>query len=241
MREVFIGWDPRDDLAARVCAASIRRHASKPVTIRFLRAHELRRQGLYRRAYRVEESGQMVDEIDGRPFSTQFAFTRFLVPHLAATDFPLFVDADFMFRADVHALFELAETRRASQTPGFKVQVVAQDHAPEDGIKMDGVSQTSYPRKNWSSLMIFNRPRWRLGVEDVNVKTGRDLHGFAGIDDACIGHLPFGWNWLADRAGEMRRLGIPALAVHYTTGTPDMIGNAAPFSDEWFSYLEAGV
>ena len=44
----------------------------------------LRRIGLYRRSYRVfpHDTKQRYDQFDNKPFSTDFTFTRFLVPAL---------------------------------------------------------------------------------------------------------------------------------------------------------------
>ena len=36
------------------------------------------------------------------------------------------------------------------------VYCVQHDYHPKETIKMDGAAQISYPRKNWSSLMLFN-------------------------------------------------------------------------------------
>ena len=54
--------------------------------------------------------GQPYDEIDGRPFSTDFSFTRFLVPHLNMYQgIALFMDSDMYLRTDITELFDMCQ------------------------------------------------------------------------------------------------------------------------------------
>src|SRR4029079_15310290 len=100
MIPVFIGWDPREAIAADVCRFSLLRRSSVPLHVQYLRQPALREIGLYRRERELRD-GQGIDRIDGRPFSTEFAFTRFLVPALCQFEgWALFVDGDFLFLAD---------------------------------------------------------------------------------------------------------------------------------------------
>ncbi|MEK9918228.1 MAG: hypothetical protein VW496_02440, partial [Pelagibacteraceae bacterium] len=77
---IYIGYDEREKDAFEVLVYSIKEHASKPITIIPLKQDKLRAAGLYSRLHYVDENGQSWDSIDGRPFSTEFSFTRFLVP-----------------------------------------------------------------------------------------------------------------------------------------------------------------
>ena len=224
--------DPRDDLAARVCIASLRRHASRPLEIHLLKIDELRRKGLFTRPYKVLENGQMIDERDSRPFSTQFAFTRFLVPYLSNEPIAVFCDADFMFRADIARLFDEAEA--AAPAP---MMCVHHEHAPTELTKMDGVLQARYFRKNWSSLMVMrpNQIREQLSLDDINHREGRWLHSMKWLNDEQIGRLDEGWNWL-DGWSSLR----DPKAVHFTRGTPDMIDDCDPaYAREWRAYAES--
>jgi hypothetical protein len=230
--QVWIGYDQRDDLAARVCIASLRRHASRPLAVHLLKDHELRRRGLYNRPYRVMENGQMIDARDLRPFSTQFAFTRFIVPYLTDAPLALYCDADFMFRTDVAQLFD--EAQRASSS--YPLMCVHHAYVPSEPTKMDGVLQAAYFRKNWSSLMVM-RPaviREHLSLEDINHRDGRWLHGMTWLGDGQIGALDENWNWL-----EGWSKGETPKAVHFTRGTPDMIDNCNEvYAREWRAYAE---
>lgn len=224
---IFIGYDSRELRAYDVCCHSLRRRSSAPLEIQPLDEAALRACGLYTRPYRVESGGQKIDLGDGRPFSTDFAFTRFLVPALCDyRGWALFVDCDFLFLSDVAALFAKRDER-------FAVQCVKHDHRPVESTKMDGVSQGAYPRKNWSSLVLWNagHPANRaLTPEVVNREPGRWLHGFGWLDDALIGDLPRSWNWLAgisppDPAPD---------AVHYTLGGPWFDAwQDVPFAETW--------
>ena len=228
--KIFIGWDQRDALAYEVCCRSLLQHASVPLDIRPLKHWELRRAGLYWRPYLCDEQGQQWDVFDGKPFSTGFSFTRFLVPELCnfADEWVLFCDADFLWRADVARLFAAADGQPEA------VFVVKHNHWPAETLKMGGVLQTRYARKNWSSLMLLNPSRCRaLTRHVVSNWPGGDLHALAWLDDAAIGALPERWNWLEGHSD----VDGTASAVHFTRGTPDMPGCAgAHYAEEWRRY-----
>lgn len=230
-RIIYIGFDPRpsEAVAYAVARASIRRHLSQPIRIVGLVLDDLRKRGLYWRKHRkihTETGWQLWDEVSDAPMATEFANSRFLVPRLAKTGWALFLDADMLARADLRLLFDLGDESKA-------VQVVQHDYQPRGGRKMDGQMQTRYPRKNWSSLMLFNcdhPANRRLTIEGVNETPGRDLHRFCWLQDDEIGSLPTEWNWLA---GHSSRKIEPAL-VHYTEGVPPLPGyENAPYADEW--------
>jgi len=228
---IFIGYDARDDIAAKVCRDSLLAHASIPLNIQFLRDRDLRRKRHYFRPYVVDEFGQMHDAFDGAPFSTEFSFSRFLVPHLLdyAPGLALFVDADFLFRADIADMIVLAENE-----PEKSIYCVQHHQQERQFTKMDGVMQLHYFRKNWSSLMLFRPERCKpLTRYVVNNQSGRYLHGLLWCDERDIGAIPHEWNYLA---GYMEPPADPK-AVHYTGGTPDMAHAIANGHDsEWWSY-----
>ena len=228
---IFIGYDSREHDAYRVCRHSLYDHATVSIEIRPLKHRELRRNGLFSRPWRIGETGQYVDERDGRPFSTEFSHSRFLVPALAdlihvAAPWALFCDCDFLFRTDISELVALADPDRA-------VMVVKHEHAPVDGDKMDGVTQARYRRKNWSSLILWNltHPLNRdLTVDAVNHRPGSWLHGLGWLPDEAIGALPVEWNWLVGHSPA----DVAPKAVHFTEGGPWFDGyRNVPFAEEW--------
>jgi hypothetical protein len=98
---------------------------------------------------------------------------------------------------------------------------VHHDYTPKESTKMDGAVQTSYPRKNWSSLMLFNceHPSVRQLTPDVvNRESGAFLHRMQWAKDDEIGELPVEWNWL-EGWNEKPKQGTPK-AVHFTRGGP---------------------
>jgi hypothetical protein len=235
---VYIGWDWRDDTAYRVAARSLKRHASVPVEIVPLVESEIRKAGIFRRTYHTRHDPetntlQKIDDIDGKPFSTEFSFTRFAVPLLegmgSGSDWVLFTDPDVLWRADIAELI-------AAIDPDAAVCCVKHRHDPVETHKMDGVLQTRYPRKNWSSVMAIQPDRCpRMTVELLNTAKGSYLHALGWVDDRMIGSLPEEWNWLAGHSSPA----IDPKLVHFTEGTPDMEGHGAqPCADEWRSYLE---
>jgi lipopolysaccharide biosynthesis glycosyltransferase len=200
--EVFVGWDSREDIAFRVCRHSMQRRASKPVTVTPIMQIELRERGLYRRP---------IDPLA----STEFTYTRFFVPLLMDySGWALFCDCDFLWLADVAELFALTDDRYAAMC-------VHHDHRPRELWKMDDRQQTLYPRKNWSSMVLYNcgHPRNRaLTAATINQASGSYLHRFQWLDDADIGAVPETWNWLEGWC-ERPATGHPK-TVHYTRGGP---------------------
>lgn len=225
---IFVGFDSREAEAFDVCAASLLKHASRPLHIVRLDEQALRRAGWYRRQWR-QEGPNRIDQGDGKPFSTDFAFTRFLVPALSLYQgWALFCDGDFLFTADIAKLFDRADDR-------YAVMCVQREHEPGEETKMGGVMQSRYHRKNWSSLVLWNcghPANHCLTGYMVNHFAGSSLHAFSWItDDRLIGSLPNEWNWLS--GVDPVPWEVPA-GIHYTLGLPTMPGcEKTPYADLW--------
>jgi hypothetical protein len=228
-RTVFIGFDPRETAGFAVTRHSARRHGIAPVPTFGLRLAELRAAGLYHRPTSIRD-GRLWDDISEAPMSTEFAISRFLVPHLAGGGWALFMDCDMLVRTNLDRLFDQADPDKA-------VMVVKHDHRPANDIKMDGQLQTAYARKNWSSVMLINcghKANRALTPALVNAVAGRDLHRFCWLDDSEIGGLDPKWNFLVGHSDPR----IDPAIVHFTDGTPDMPGyEAAPWAEEWRAEL----
>jgi lipopolysaccharide biosynthesis glycosyltransferase len=213
---IFIGWDSREDIAYQVARQSILDNASIPVEITPIKLAQLVSDGIYTR------------DIDPLA-STEFTYSRFLTPHLAGFEgWALFCDCDFLFFGDVANLAQFMHEK-------FAVACVKHDYTPSNAVKMDGKVQAQYPRKNWSSFMLFNcaHPSTRqLTVERVNQETGAYLHRMQWADDSEIGEIPVVWNWL--EGWNEPPLGGRPEAVHFTNGGPwfEEWQNVA-FADEW--------
>jgi len=199
--KVFVGWDSREDIAYQVCKHSILSKQPDAEVIP-LKQNELREQGLYWR------------DID-KLASTEFTFTRFLIPELAHYQgWALFMDCDMILTTDIKELFDQADDR-------YAVMCVQHDYTPREGLKMDGKQQTVYPRKNWSSVMLVNCGHPSNAVlhkELVNDPeiSGAYLHRFSWLKDEEIGELDHTWNYLV---GVYNDIDVPKL-IHYTEGGP---------------------
>jgi lipopolysaccharide biosynthesis glycosyltransferase len=194
---VFIGYDPREAVAFSVLAHSIHVRASEPVSVTPLLLSELK--GVFTRARHPLQS-------------TDFAFSRFLTPHLSAYEgWSVFMDCDMLVLDDIANLWRLRDER-------YAVMVVKHDHQPRESIKFLDQPQTAYPKKNWSSVMLFNNARCRaLTPEYVNTASGLELHQFKWLpDEGLIGELPRKWNHLV---GYYQPTPGASL-VHYTLGGP---------------------
>jgi lipopolysaccharide biosynthesis glycosyltransferase len=198
---VFVGYDPREDIAYQVCKHSIETR-SKNAVVKPLVQKELREQGYYDRP---------IDKLA----STEFTFTRFLVPELSNFNgWAMFMDCDMILQTDIAELFAQADDK-------YAVMCVKHDYTPKEGTKMDGQAQTVYPRKNWSSVMLFNcahPSNQELNVELVNDPkvTGKYLHRFSWLKDEEIGELDHTWNYLVGVYDDV----VKPKLIHYTEGGP---------------------
>jgi lipopolysaccharide biosynthesis glycosyltransferase len=207
---VFVGYDPREAVAYHTCVNSIIRNASKPVAIIPVALNLFRD---------YEET-----HTDG---SNHFIYTRFLVPHLMEyAGWAIFIDGDMIVRGDIVELWELRNSY-------MDVMVVKHDYQTRMPVKYLGAPNENYPRKNWSSVILWNCnsfPNRQLTPAFVQQATGSELHRFSWLADERIGELPPEWNWLPDEYGINR----DAKLLHYTLGTPCFQEFAdTPQGDEW--------
>lgn len=205
--KIFIGYDSREPITFAVLAHSILRRSSIPVEITPLVQSSLRAQRIYTRERGATES-------------TEFSLTRFLVPYLSEyKGVSIFMDSDMLCLVDIAEILEPGPANRSFRMEfnGRAVKVCQHDYVPSSSVKMDGAAQHSYPRKNWSSFMVFdNKECTKLTPELVNEASGLELHRFSWIDESKIGSLPLGWNWLV---GEYET-NPNAMILHYTNGAP---------------------
>jgi lipopolysaccharide biosynthesis glycosyltransferase len=199
--KVYVGYDTREDIAYQVCKHSIT--TKQPAAeIRPLKQQELRDAGWYTRP-------------KDKLASTEFTFTRFLIPELMNfKGWAVFMDCDMILTTDIKELFDQADDK-------YAVMCVQHDYTPKEGTKMDGQKQTIYPRKNWSSVMLFNcghPSNAKLTQDMVNDPeiNGAYLHRFSWLKDEEVGELDHTWNYLV---GVYDDIETPKL-IHYTEGGP---------------------
>lgn len=216
---VCIGYDSREPITLQVLAHSITRRASKPVTIVPIALNHLR--DVYTR---TDPAG-----------TTEFSLTRFLTPWLCGYEgFGLFMDSDMVCLTDIYDLLDVVPPTMWLHR---KVAVCQHDYVPKaDTLKATGV-QTAYPRKNWSSFMLFNNANCAALTPDyVNAATPAELHRFAWADDEAISPLPLEWNWLVGEYDDNPQ----AKVLHYTLGTPCFAGyEDSPMAGYWWREYEA--
>lgn len=210
---VYIGFDSKEVVAYHVFCQSIQEKSSIPV--RFLPIALNNVEGIFTR-----ERNQLQ--------STEFSFSRFLVPYLSGYEgWSLFADCDMLMRADIAELWELRDDRYAAMC-------VKHDYVPKVETKFLGQTQTKYEKKNWSSVILFNNAKCRALTPDyVNSATGLQLHQFKWLNsDDDIGALPPEWNWLVN---EYER-NEDAKLVHFTDGGPYFDEyKDDDYAEEWFA------
>lgn len=218
MIRIFIGVDYREMVAAHVLMHSIMARTSQPVAITPITVGML-----------PLNFTRKCDSLA----TNEFSDLRFLVPFFCNyKGHAIFMDCDMLVRADIAGLWNRRDDEHA-------VQVVKHNHTPLERTKYLGTHQTSYPKKNWSSVMLFNNAKCKqLTPEYVNQATGLELHQFKWLEnDDQIGDLPKGWNHLIGYDDpEAERI----YNVHFTTGGPYFHNyNDVPFAAEWHAEREA--
>lgn len=210
MIPVFIGYDTRETVAYHVCANSIIRHSSSLVGLHPLAPNTIK-------TYEEKHT-------DG---SNNFIYSRFLIPHLMYYNgWAIFLDGDMLIREDITELWNMRDESKA-------VMVVKHDYKTRLTEKYLGAKNENYPRKNWSSVILWNCGHEANRVvtpEFVQNATGAQVHRFTWLHDDLIGELPIEWNWLPDEFGR----NDDAKLLHFTLGTPCFHDFAtSPMADEW--------
>jgi lipopolysaccharide biosynthesis glycosyltransferase len=193
---IVVGFDQRESVAYHTFTQSIIEKSSLPVSLTPLAINTLK-------DYQETHADK----------SNDFVYSRFLTPYLY--DFKgwaIFADGDMICQADIKELWDLKDESKA-------LLVVKHDYQTKAKQKYLGNINENYPRKNWSSVMLWNcaHPKHRILTPDfIANQTGKYLHRFSWLDDAEIGELPIEWNWLAIEYPENKN----AKLIHYTLGTP---------------------
>ncbi len=201
LNNVFIGFDSKEEIASLICEYSIKKYSKNKIKINHLKLEELRKKGLYKRTH---------DNLS----STEFTFSRFLVPFLMNYEgWAVFCDSDFLWIDDINKLFSLKDNK-------FAVMCVHHEYEPKNIQKKIGAKQLLYPRKNWSSMVLWNcghPSNKKVNLELVNNETGKYLHRFGWLKNNEIGQIGIEWNWLV---GWYDNEKIKPKAIHFTEGGP---------------------
>ena len=194
--KIYIGFDQREAIAYHAFVQSLIDHASIPLDITPLAVKTLK-------GYEEKHEDK----------SNDFVYSRFLTPYL--NDFKgwaIFVDGDMICQKDIKELLDLRDDSKA-------LQVVKHDYKTKAHQKYLGNINQDYPRKNWSSVILWNceHPKHKLLTPDfIANQSGKYLHRFSWLTDDDIGELPKEWNWLATEYPNNEQANI----IHYTLGTP---------------------
>ena len=213
MINVFIGFDNKEKIAYHVLSESIRRNSTKPIAITPIAINNL--------------TDDFVRERNLNQ-STEFAFSRFIIPHLMNyRGWALFMDCDMLMKADIAELWRLRDDK-------YAVQVCKHDYTPKEETKFLGQVQTKYEKKNWSSFMLMNCKKCtQLTPNYVNSASGLELHQFKWLEtENLIGNLPLEWNWLVGEYNYKEDV----KNIHYTKGGPYFKDyDTCDYSTDWFN------
>jgi lipopolysaccharide biosynthesis glycosyltransferase len=215
MIRITIGYDEREAVAYHTFCQSIIDKSSQPVSFTPLVLSAL--------------SGYAEKHNDG---SNAFIYSRFLTPFLFGFQgWAIFADGDMICRDDIAKLWALRDESKAVMCAKHEYKTKAQD-------KYLGNKNQDYPRKNWSSVVLWNcgHPDNRiLTPEFVQEQTGAILHRFTWLKDEQVGEIPKEWNWLTTEYPD----NYDAKLLHYTLGTPCFKDYwSSDMADEWHSAYE---
>ncbi len=211
--KIFVGFDQREAVAYHTFCQSVIDHSSVPVAF-------------------IPLAKPLLAGFEGRrDGSNDFIYSRFLVPELCGfSGHAIYADGDMVCRDDIADLWGLRD-------PYMACQVVKHEYMTKRGWKYLGAKNEDYPRKNWSSLILWNCGHFLNRVltrEFVAEKSGAYLHRFQWLDPERrisaadgterigerigdrLGALPIEWNWLDIEYAENEN----AKLIHYTLGTP---------------------
>ena len=196
MIRLMVGFDQRESVAFHTFIQSVINVTSVPVSVTPLVLGAL--------------PGYSETHTDG---SNTFIYSRFLTPYLSGFEgWSIFVDGDMICREDLKNLWDLRDDR-------YAVMVVKHEYKTKAHQKYLGNKNENYPKKNWSSVILWNcaHPKNKnLTPDFVMSKDGKFLHRFSWLDDTDIGDLPKEWNWLTTEYPD----NYQAKLLHYTLGTP---------------------
>ncbi len=212
---IVIGYDEREAVAYHTCVESIISNSSEHIKIIPLCLKHFKK-------YKEKHN-------DG---SNEFIYSRFLTPYLMNFNgWAIFLDGDMICLEDISDLWKLRDNR-------YAIQVVKHDYKTKMSKKYWGNKNENYPRKNWSSVILWNcshEDNKCLVPEFVNDKPGSFLHRFQWLDDKLIGSLDKRWNWLAIEYEKNPDAGI----IHYTLGTPCFKDfSDTSMSEYWHQYFK---
>lgn len=212
MLRIFIGYDPREAVAYHTCVQSIIDHAADPNALEFHPVSGERRDG-----------------------SNDFIYSRFLVPYLCGfKGSALFLDGDMIVRTDVAKLM-------AMQRHDVGAQCVTHDYKTKYPVKYLGNKNEDYPRKNWSSVVLWNCgffPNRKLTPDFVREQSGSYLHRFGWLSDGQVGELPAEWNRLVLE----QEIQPDDCLLHYTIGTPCFKEYSnSPGAVEWYETYKRAI
>lgn len=193
---IIVGFDQREAIAYHTFTQSIIEKSSVPVFFIPLAINSLK--------------NYKENHIDR---SNDFVYSRFLTPYLNNFQgWSIFADGDMVCQADIKELWDLRDESKA-------VLVVKHNYQTKQNFKYLGNINENYPKKNWSSLILWNcgHPKHKiLTPEFISNQSGKYLHRFSWLNEQDIGELPIEWNWLAIEYP----INASAKIIHYTLGTP---------------------
>lgn len=197
MINIFIGYDQREITAYHVLVQSIIKYSTIPLSFTPLNLKNLK--NIYKRK-------------KGPKDSTEFSISRFLTPYLSGfKGYSIYMDCDMILTDDIAKVLQIIKKKQ------YHVWCVKHKHLVKNNKKFLNEKQLNYPKKNWSSFMVFNNSKCKiLTLKKVEESNGLYLHQFKWVNDKKIGSLPLTWNTLSG----YNKITKKTKNIHFTEGGP---------------------
>ena len=148
----------------------------------------------------------------------------------------IFMDCDMLCQDDIAKLWNQRDEK-------YSIMCVKHNHEPKEKVKFLGEVQTTYPKKNWSSLMLMNCSKCKsLSLDYVNNATGLDLHRFNWLtSENEIGGIEGSWNSLVE---DFKDGNENSSLIHWTLGGPwfkDQRDLNNDLCSKWFQARESAM
>lgn len=212
---IFIGYDPKMRVSWHTLAHSLIEKSSIPISLHPVNIKN------YKSFFNRKRDPKQ---------SNSFSFSRFCVPYLMNyRGLALFMDSDMLIRYDIAVLLKEVEKENNKA-----VHVVKHDYSSKKSSKFHGKMNYNYPRKNWSSFVLWNcsHPKNKILTPSFfNSASGLELHRFTWLSDDEIGELNIRWNWLV---GDYNNTPNDVRNIHWSIGGPYFNEyKDVEFSEEW--------
>lgn len=213
---IFVGYDSTHSGSTQNCINSITRNLdSGTIKLGQYSPFECVEVNDYLKIHKLDVSKIPDWTREYKNQSTEFTYSRFLIPYLSNYEgMSIFCDDDFIFTDNILNILYFISADHA-------VACVKHDFSKKSDTKFNNQKDVWYDKKLWSSLMVFNNSHpdcKKLTLDKVLTESGQYLHQFEWTEEEKIAEIPKKWNW-CEGYDDMSKI-HQAKGMHWTRGGP---------------------